>query len=67
MKNPSAVCLSWSKARYAAQPTGRFPSDGGEDVRNVQLYLKPQAEHLLDWFHLTMRLTDCQGTAGERR
>ena len=34
-----------------------FLSDGGEDVRNVQLYLNPQAEHLLDWFHLTMRLT----------
>ena len=32
-----------------------FLSDGGEDVRNVQLYLNPQAEHLLDWFHLTMR------------
>src|SRR5271166_4199756 len=27
-----------------------FLSDGGEDVRNVQLYLNPQAEHLLDWF-----------------
>jgi hypothetical protein len=26
-------------------------------VRNVQLYLNPEAEHLLDWFHLTMRLT----------
>jgi hypothetical protein len=34
-----------------------FLSDGGEDVRTVQLYLNPQAEHLLDWFHLTMRLT----------
>ena len=34
-----------------------FLSDGGEDVRNVQLYLNPRAEHLLDWFHLTMRLT----------
>ena len=34
-----------------------FLSDGGEDLRNVQLYLNPQAEHLLDWFHLTMRLT----------
>jgi len=34
-----------------------FLSDGGEDVRNVQLYLNPEAEHLLDWFHLTMRLT----------
>jgi len=34
-----------------------FLSDGGEDVRNVQLYLHPEAEHLLDWFHMTMRLT----------
>src|SRR5260370_27175273 len=25
-----------------------FLSDGGEDVRNVQLYLNPQAEHLLE-------------------
>lgn len=23
----------------------------------LQLYLNPQAEHLLDWFHITMRLT----------
>jgi hypothetical protein len=32
-------------------------------VRNVQLYLNPQAEHLLDWFHLTMRLTVLNQTA----
>jgi hypothetical protein len=23
----------------------------------MPLYLNPQAEHLLDWFHLTMRIT----------
>ena len=40
-----------------------FLSDGGEDVRNLQLYLNPQAEHLLDWFHLTMRLTVLNQTA----
>ena len=34
-----------------------FLSDGGEDVRNLQLYLHPEADHLLDWFHITMRLT----------
>jgi hypothetical protein len=34
-----------------------FLTDGGEDVRELPLYLNPQAEHLLDWFHLTMRLT----------
>lgn len=34
-----------------------FLSDGGDTVRELQLYLNPQAEHLLDWFHITMRLT----------
>ena len=34
-----------------------FFSDGGDTVRSLQLYLNPQAEHLLDWFHITMRLT----------
>jgi Uncharacterised protein family (UPF0236) len=34
-----------------------FLSDGGETVRELQLYLNPRAEHLLDWFHVTMRLT----------
>jgi hypothetical protein len=34
-----------------------FLSDGGDTVRNLQLYLNPQAEHLLDWFHVTMRCT----------
>jgi hypothetical protein len=40
-----------------------FLSDGGETVRDLQLYLNPHAEHLLDWFHLTMRLTALQQTA----
>ena len=40
-----------------------FLSDGGEDVRNVQFYLNPEAEHLLDWFHVTMRLTVLLQTA----
>jgi hypothetical protein len=32
-------------------------------VRDLQLYLNPQAGHLLDWFHLAMRLTVMQQTA----
>jgi hypothetical protein len=40
-----------------------FLSDGGDTVRELQLYLNPHAEHLLDWFHLTMRLTVLQQTA----
>lgn len=37
-----------------------FMSDGGEDVRRVQQYLHPFSEHLLDWFHVTKRLTVLQ-------
>ncbi len=40
-----------------------FFSDGGDTVRNLQLYLNPEAEHLLDWFHVTMRLTVLNQTA----
>jgi hypothetical protein len=34
-----------------------FLSDGGETVRALPVQLYPQAEHLLDWVHLTMRMT----------
>ena len=40
-----------------------FLSDGGDDVRDVQLYLSPEADHLLDWFHVTMRITTLTQTA----
>jgi virulence-associated protein VapD len=26
-------------------------------VRDLQLYLSPEAEHILDWFHIAMRIT----------
>jgi len=34
-----------------------FFSDGGDTVRDLQMYLSPESEHWLDWFHITMRLT----------
>ena len=34
-----------------------FLSDGGETVRALPVQLYPQAEYLLDWVHLTMRMT----------
>ena len=40
-----------------------FLSDGGESVRDLQLYLCPESEHILDWFHVTMRLTVMQQLA----
>jgi hypothetical protein len=37
-----------------------FMSDAGEDVRPVKEYFHPNSEHLIDWFHITMRLTVLQ-------
>jgi hypothetical protein len=37
-----------------------FLSDGGEDIRQVREYLHPNSEHVMDWFHITMRLTVLQ-------
>jgi hypothetical protein len=37
-----------------------FITDGGETVRELTLYLSPESDHLLDWFHVTMRLTILQ-------
>jgi hypothetical protein len=34
-----------------------FLSDGGDTVRGLPMGLYPQAEHLLDWFHISMRLS----------
>jgi hypothetical protein len=47
-----------------------FLTDGGETVRELPLYLCPESEHWLDWFHVTMRLTvmgqQAKGLALER-
>ncbi len=40
-----------------------FFSDGGDTVRRLPEYLHPEAEHILDWFHLTMRITVLQQCA----
>ena len=44
-----------------------FLTDGGEDIRDIPCYLNAQAEHLLDWFHLTMRITVMAGMAKSLR
>ena len=36
-----------------------FLSDGGDMVRDLQLYLSPEAEHLLDWFHIVRQEVAC--------
>lgn len=34
-----------------------FLSDGADNVRNLQQFLYPESENLLDWFHVTVGLT----------
>lgn len=34
-----------------------FLTDGGEEVRALAELVTPASEHVLDWFHITMRLT----------
>lgn len=40
-----------------------FMSDGGKGVRDLQWAMRPHAEHVLDWFHIAMRLTVTQQTS----
>lgn len=40
-----------------------FLSDGGETLKGLKAFLSPEAEYLLDWFHITMRLTVLKQTA----
>lgn len=37
-----------------------FLSDGAANLRQLQSCLTPNAQHILDWFHLTMRFTVLQ-------
>ncbi len=34
-----------------------FLSDGADTLRRLQQNIAPEAEHVLDWYHVTMRLT----------
>lgn len=34
-----------------------FLSDGADNVRDLQHIMYPESEHVLDWFHITMRIT----------
>ena len=34
-----------------------FLTDGGQEIRALTEFVTPVSEHVLDWFHITMRLT----------
>lgn len=40
-----------------------FMSDGACNLRDLQNYMRPNAEHVLDYFHITMRITVLQQMA----
>jgi hypothetical protein len=40
-----------------------FLSDGGDTVRALPAYLHPHSEHILDWFHIGMRVEQLSQTA----
>src|SRR6266478_6004380 len=53
-----------------------FLADGNDTLRELQLEMSPKATHILDWFHLTMKLTvleqygkglvQCEAALGEK-
>lgn len=34
-----------------------FLTDGCDDVRELPSYISPKSEHIIDWFHITMKIT----------
>ena len=40
-----------------------FLSDGGDNVRQLPACLHPHSEHILDWFHIGMRMEQLSQTA----
>jgi hypothetical protein len=40
-----------------------FLSDGGDNVRQLPAYLHPHSKHILDWFHIGMRVEQLPQTA----
>jgi hypothetical protein len=33
-----------------------FLCDGGDTMRELGAYVHPQSEHIMDWFHIAMRV-----------
>lgn len=55
--NPPGESSIKFNSSTAARGIGCVSSDGGETLRDLQIYISPESEHWLDCFHITMRLT----------
>jgi len=57
-KNPRCRLMYFlSKQGMQANQQITFLSDGADNLRELQYGMYPEAEHVLDWFHITMRIT----------
>jgi hypothetical protein len=65
-RNRNGACSKCSNRKAISSQSITLLADGGDTRRNLQLYLNLHAEHLLDCFHMAMRLTALQ-TAGIAR
>jgi hypothetical protein len=58
-------CEVWQSQGMQLNQQSTLFSDGSDTVRALQLYMSPEAAHILDWHHITMRLSvldqDAQG------
>lgn len=52
----SGCAYEWWKLSKPDKPL-TVDIDGGDTFRELQYIMYPEAEHTLDWFHVTMRLT----------
>src|SRR4030095_4746814 len=55
-KAEAAVIRTDEITRASGQPAGDLPVRRRGRVRELPLYLSPESEHWLDWFHVAMRL-----------
>jgi hypothetical protein len=51
-----------SQGLELGQPVTFF-SDGEDTLRQLQMYVSPLSEHILDWFHIAMRVEQLSQTA----
>jgi hypothetical protein len=58
MRNRSVGCSKLLKSQgLQANQDVTFLTDGGDEIRALTEWVTPASEHVLDWFHIAMRLT----------
>ena len=64
----SAGCSTCSTSQgLQANQDVTFLTDGGEEIRALTELVTPESEHVLDWFHITMRADGAGAVCARRR